>query len=93
MQVLEFGPGLDAKLVDEHPAHPVIGGQRVRLVAAPVQGEHQVGVQPLAQRELRDQRLQLRDRLRVPAQVQLRFQAPFHRLQTQLLQARYLAAP
>ena len=57
------GPGVDAQLVGQHPGDAAVRGQRVGRAPRPVQRRDQQRPQPLAQRVLRDQRLQLADQL------------------------------
>ncbi len=92
LEHLELGSRLHAQLVDQHPADSLVGRQRIGLAAAAVEGEHQVLVQPLAQRELSDQGLQVRHGLLMAVQVQMCFQPPFLGLEAYLLQPRHLAA-
>lgn len=54
----------------------------------PVQSEHQEPAQPLPQRIFGDQRLDLRDRVGVVAQRNLRFKSALERQHPQLLQTR-----
>ena len=53
-------PRLDAELVDEQPAHPLVGGQRVGLATGAVQGGDQGGPQAFAQRMLVDAAIRAR---------------------------------
>ena len=58
-ELLQRGAGVDAELVEQRgPAVPV-GLQRFGLAAGPVEGEHQLAAQPLPERVLRQERLQL----------------------------------
>ena len=67
MQRAQLRPGLDADLVDEHPARLAVGLERLGLAAGPVQREHALPVQPLAQRVLRGERIDLRQDLAMAA--------------------------
>ena len=60
----------------------------LRLAARPVQSEHQEPAQPLPQRIFGDQRLDLRDRVGVVAQRNLRFESALERQHPQLLETR-----
>ena len=71
LQPLEADAGLDPELVDQDLAGRPVGGQGVGLAARPVQGEHQLAVEVLAQRVQPDQRLQLGHQLVVAAEGQL----------------------
>ena len=78
--------GVDAELTREQVADPPVGGQRVALPAAPVQRQHQLAVQPLPQRMLCGQLVQLGGQRVVPAQRQVRVDPGLDRGQPQLLQ-------
>jgi hypothetical protein len=78
--------GVQAGLLGEPPADPLVGGQRIGLPAGRVQRPHEQGVQPLPQGMLRGQRLQLANQPGVLAKRQLRFDAVLQRSEAQLLQ-------
>ena len=87
-------PQLAARLEPElarqlAPRRPV-GLQRLGLARRAVQREHQLAAQPLAQRVLGDQRLELADELRVPAGGEVGVDALLERREPQLLQPRAL---
>ena len=63
LQVLERSPRLDAQLVGEGPAAGGVALERLGLAAAAVQREHELAAEPLAQRMLVDERLELADEL------------------------------
>ncbi len=65
MQAAQLGTGLDADCVDERVARPPVRAEGVGLPATAVQRQHPQAVEALAQRLLRDQRLQLAHRLGV----------------------------
>ena len=69
VQVAQFAPWFDPEFVDERAACGLVGVQRLRLAAAPVEGEHQLAAQALAQRVLGDERLELARQLGVAAQL------------------------
>ena len=66
-------PGVDAEFAGEQVADPPVGGQRLRLSAAPVQRQHELAVQPLPQRMVGDQPLQFSGQRVVPAKRQVSF--------------------
>jgi hypothetical protein len=82
---------LDAQLLDELPAGVLVDLQRVGLPVAAVQREHELRAQALAVRVGGDQRLQLADDLRVPAELELRLDELLERGHAQVVQARDLA--
>ena len=83
--------GLEAELVEqESPAAPV-DLERLGLPTGAVQRQHQLAAQPLTERVLLDERFELRDRLLVPAERQLRVDPLFARRQQQLGQSPVLA--
>jgi hypothetical protein len=51
----------DAELLHQRPPSRLVDRQRLRLPSAAVQRDHQLLVEPLAQRVSADQRLQLTD--------------------------------
>ena len=63
--VLERAAGLDPQLLHEGLAGGAVGGERVRLAARPVQGEHELPASALPERLLGDERLELADELGV----------------------------
>ena len=67
MQALELRAGLDADVLDQLPARVAVGRERVRLPAAAVQRQQPLRVQPLAQRVLGQQGIDLADDLLVAA--------------------------
>ena len=67
VQAPQLRPRLDADLLDERAPGVPIGLQRLGLAPAPVQREHPLRVQPLAQGVLGQQRIDLADDLLVAA--------------------------
>ena len=61
VQLLQLAARLDAELLDEHAACVLVGIERLGLPARPVQREHQLAPEPLAQRVLFDESLELPD--------------------------------
>jgi len=84
VQALQRLAGVDAQFVGQQAAGPPVGGQRVGLPAAPVPRQHQLAVQPLPQRVLAGQPLQLAGERVVPAQAQVRIDPRLHCGQPQL---------
>ena len=70
VQVLEPFARLDAELLGEEVPRVPVGGEGLRLPAAPVQRQHQQVAQPLPQRELGHEAEQLGHQPRVLAQLQ-----------------------
>ena len=68
---LQLRPWLDPELLDERSARIVIGRERLGLAAAPVEREHQLTPEPLAQRLRADERLDLRDELGVRPKLEV----------------------
>jgi hypothetical protein len=83
---------LEAELLDERLPRFLVGAQRVRLAAGPVQREHQLPAQTLAERVLGDERLELADCLIVAAEREVAVNAVHLRRQAQLLEAADLVA-
>ena len=59
----------DAELVDQQPPHPGVRRERVGLPATAVQRRHERGPQPLAERVLSHQGLELTDELTASTEV------------------------
>ena len=97
VRALQLGPGLDAELVDESLPRPRVLGQRLGLAAVAVEREQQLRAEALAQRFVRDEYLQLRDELGVPAERKIGVDARLERHEPQLGEPRAvdlgLAAP
>ena len=71
LQLLQLRARLGPELLDECPASRGVRVQRVGLPTRPVQREHEVPAQPLAERVLGDQRLELCDELAVPPEREI----------------------
>ena len=71
------GPRVDAELLGQDRARPLVRAQRVGLTARPVQRGHELGPEALAERILLHQRFELTDQLRVPAEQQVGVDAVF----------------
>ena len=87
---LQLSRGLDAELTDEHGARGLVVGERIRLPAAAVQGEHEQEAEPLAVRMLGNESLELRDRMCRPVAVDVGCQAALDRDQAQPRESRNL---
>ena len=68
LERLERRGRVDAELLDQGAPRLLVGLERLGLPARPVQREHQLTAQPLAQRVLRDETLELAHELRVAAE-------------------------
>lgn len=90
MELAYLSARLDPKLVDERPARRLVGIQRLRLPAAPVEGEHQLPAQALTQRMLRHERLQLPCQLGIPTRVQILLDPLLEAGEVEILQTRDL---
>ena len=89
-QRAQVGRRLDAEPVDERPVRVAVGGERVGLAARAVEGEHQLAAQPLAQRVLLDQPLELARDLGVPAAREVGLDALADAAQPQVFEPRDL---
>ena len=87
MQVPQRLPWIDAELIGEQVAGTPVGGQRLGLPAAAIQRQHELAVQPLPQRILGGQLLQLAGERVVPAKRQVRVDPRLQRGEPQFLQA------
>jgi hypothetical protein len=91
VQLAQRGSGLDADLLDQRRSRLPVGLQRLCLAARAVQREHPLGLQPLAQRVARDERLELAEHLAMAARRQVAVDRALDRGQVQLLEAADLA--
>ena len=86
LQLGQLGPGLEAESVDElAPGRPE-DLQRVGLPARPVEGEHELAGESLAERMRGHQRLELWDELTRSPGREVGVDADLERLQTLLLE-------
>ena len=90
-EVPQLLAGLDPLLLDEDPSDPSVRGQRLRLSTAPVEGDHQLGPQPLAVRVERHQSLEVRHDLRMAAEGQVDVHPELDGLQPSLVEPRALS--
>jgi hypothetical protein len=77
---------LERQLLDQHPPGVLIGGERIGLPAAPVQRQHQLCMQMLAQRMLLNQHLELADQFSLAPELEISLDAFLQRREPQLLQ-------
>jgi len=84
------GTRLQAELLQEQFPHLPVGLECLGLAAAAVQGEHELAAEPLAQRLLADQALQLTDQLAAGAEGQVGLDPLLQADQAQLVQPRDL---
>ena len=87
VEAAQLRAGLDADRVHKLVARPAVGAERVGLAAAAVEGEHAQAVEVLAQRLVREQRLDLGDRLGVPPGREILLEGLLDRGEAQFLQA------
>jgi hypothetical protein len=80
------GSGLDAELLDEALAGIAISGERIGLAAGAVQRQHLLATEPLAQRVLRDEAVELADHVGVAPARQVGLDALLERRQPRLLE-------
>jgi hypothetical protein len=85
-EVAQLAAGFEAELADQGAAGVLVGGQRVGLAPGPVEREHELAAQALAQGVLGDQRLELSDHL-CAAKREVGLDPIRQRLQAQLIQA------
>ena len=92
MQLAELAAGLDPELVDERAPRALIGVERLGLTAGAVEREHQLAAQPLAQRVLGHERLELAGHLGVPAGAEILLDALLEAGEPQVVEAGDLGA-
>lgn len=83
---MDGGPGLRAQLVHELPAQGVEHLERLGLAPGPVQGDHELAVQLLAQRVLGCQDAEFAQDLAMVAEVQTGVEGPLVHLEAQLIE-------
>jgi hypothetical protein len=86
-QLLQRATRLDAQLLDELPARVRVDLERLPLPSRSIESQHQLTAEPLAQRLLGDEALELRDELGVPAAPEVGVEPVLERDQTELFQA------
>ncbi len=59
LRVAQLTPELDAELLGQGSPGVLVGLERLRLAAGPIEGEHELAAQPLPQWMLGDECLQL----------------------------------
>ena len=77
---------LDAKFLDEVATHPLVGLQRFRLAAGPIEGEHELTAQALTISVAVGQDFELADKIRMSPQSEVRLEPLLQAGQAQLLQ-------
>ena len=86
LELSERLPRLHRELVDQRPSRLLEGLERLRLTAAPVQGEHQLTLKPLAERVLADEDFELGDHLLMTAGGELGVDQLLARVEPELLE-------
>src|SRR5207249_6272493 len=87
VQLAELATGLDPELVDERASCRLVDVERLRVASGAVEREHQLPPQPLAQRVVRDEGLELGDQRMMMAELQLGIESLLDGLETQLLES------
>ncbi len=92
MQGPQLGARLDTDLLHQRRARFAVRLERLRLATAPIERQHALGVQVLAQRFLHHERRELADDVGVPAGVEVGADRHLRRAQAQLAEAANLRA-
>jgi hypothetical protein len=92
VKTLQIRRGVDAELVGEHFAQPLVRRQRVGLPPGAVEREDQMPPQSLAQPMFAGKRLQLAEDLEVAAELEVGIDTLLECLQTEIVQASDLAS-
>ena len=92
LEILQPGGRVDPELLVEHAPERLIDVERFCVPTRPVEGEHLLRAQPLAQRMAGDQGLELPDDVRVIAEREIGLDPPLQRRRPLLLEARPLVA-
>jgi hypothetical protein len=88
MQLAQRAPRLDPELLDQRRARGLVGLERIRLAPGAIEGEHQLCVQPLAQRMPGGERLEPTDDSGVLAGGEVGVDPLLERAEAQLLELR-----
>ncbi len=91
LEVLQGPSGLDAQLLGEGAAAGGVPLERLGLAAAPVEREHELATQPLAQRVLLDERLELAHEVAVAPELEVRLDPLLQAGEARFLEAGDLA--
>ena len=86
LELLQLRPRLDAELLHECRPRRLVRGEGLGLPARAVQGEHQLATQPLPQRMLRDQPLELAHELGCPTAFEVGVDPPLLDDEAELLE-------
>ena len=86
LQRAQLGARLDADVLDQPLAGGAVGGERLGLAPVAVERRHQLRPQPLAQRVLADEALEVADQPPVAAERELGLDAQLERRGAQLLE-------
>ena len=87
LELFERLARLEAELVDQRSPRTLVHGERVRLSSRAVEREHQLRAEPLPERLLRDQLLELADELAVSAEREIGVDPVFERRESKLVEA------
>ena len=86
LEPLQLGPGLHADLLHERVARLPVRVERLGLTLGAIEREHPLGVQPFAQRVVRDERLELADHVGMPPGFQVCFDRQLVRVHAELVE-------
>ena len=84
--MLELGAGLEPQFAGEQAATVTVDLQSIRLPAAAIQRDHQLGAEAFAQRVLGHEPVQLGDDLRVAAEAERGFGTVLDRVEAKILE-------
>jgi hypothetical protein len=90
LEVAQLRPGVEPERVAQRASAAAEDGERIALAAAAVEREHELRLQPLAQRVLRRERVELGDELDVLSEGEVGVEPLLQRHEPQLLEARDL---
>ena len=88
----QLGARLDSQVVDEHPARPLVGLERLCLTAGPVEGDHQLRDEALGVRVLFDEPAQLAHEIRMAPKSEIRADPNLQSSHAKFLEARGVRA-
>ena len=86
VELLKRGAGVDAELVGERPSRLVVDVESVCLAAVAVQRKHELPAEPLAERRLLDERLELGNECGAFAELEICVDSHFEHFEAQLFE-------
>jgi hypothetical protein len=87
LELSQLRARLEREFVHQQRAHRPVGLERIGLSSGSVESEHELGLEPFAERVLYHERLELGDEGAVPAELEFGFDTVLHGCQPKLVEA------